>query len=199
MRRHWVAVVAVVLALVLVESWAPAQPRGGGRGPGGATRGMFMQGRGGSSMYLPDLTSSIQDLTDAQRKQIAAIREAAIAKIEQIQKQMNVDIKRQVLNPEQITVMEQAERARTHRGPGGVILTDEQLAKYNALRAEIGKIEDREARGEAYKKMFEEMQATYTDEQKKQAADMRARFTRGRGNRGGGAPGGGAPGGGGNR
>jgi hypothetical protein len=198
MRRYWLSVAALALALGLVASSALVQERGGGadrprRGAaqGGARRGMMFSRGGTSSVYLPDLTSRIPGLTDAQRKQIASIREAAIAKIREIQKKMNDDIKRQVLNPEQITLMEQAERRITHRGPGGVILTDEQLAKYNALRAEVAKIQDPEARREAYRKMSEDMQATYTEEQKKQAADMRARFTRQRGGRTRGGAGGG--------
>ncbi len=188
MKRYWMSVVVVALALGLVASSALVQERGGGRDRarqgatrGGDRRGMMFSRGGGSGVSVPDLTSRIPDLTDAQKKQIASIREAVMAKIRELQKKMNEDIKRQVLNPEQITLMEQAERRMTHRGPGGIILTDEQLAKYTALRAEAGKVQDPTARREAYRKMFEEMQATYTDEQKKQAAEMRARFTRGRG------------------
>jgi len=199
MRRHWLSVAAVALALGLVASSALVQERGGradrprrGAAQGGARRGMtytparrgMMYTPGGpGSIYIPDLTSRIPGLTDAQRKQVARIREAAIAKMREIQKRMNEDIKR-VLKPDQVKLMEQAERRITHRGPGGVILTDEQLAKYNALRAEAAKIEDPTARREAYRKMYEEMQATYTDEQKKQAAEMRARYRRVRGGAG---------------
>ena len=93
---------------------------------------------------------------------------------------MNADIKR-VLTPEQAKAMEDAQRQVTHRGPGGVILTDQQKAILDAARADAAKVDDRAARAEIMRKATEQIQATYTDEQKQQAEQRRARFTRMRG------------------
>lgn len=131
---------------------------------------------------------AVDDLTEDQRKQIADLRAALLAKIQELKKKMEEEVK-QVLTPAQKDKMEAAQRAAALRGPGGVTLTPEQKAKLDAAREAAGKIEDPQARREFLQKAMAEIRATYTEEQKKQEADRRNRFRRGR--RGANRPGGG--------
>jgi hypothetical protein len=173
--------VACALALGLVTSLAWVQEADPGQR--GArrqrrfdrTRMMTMRARGGG--LLRDYTAGIRDLTDQQRRQIAGIRQAALAKVRELEAQMNADIKR-VLTPAQAQAMEQAQRQVTHRGPGGVILTDQQKKILDDARADAAKVDDPAARAEIMRKANEQIQATYTEEQKKQAEERRARFSR---------------------
>jgi len=203
MRRYGMLVVLAALALGLVASDLLAQPQGGGdrgRGaPGGATRVSRFGGgmMGGGSVFMPDHTARIEGLSAQQREQITAIRKVTTDKIAELQKQMNAEIKQRVLTPAQATQMEEAERAATHRGPDGVTMTDAQKKVMDEARAEAGKIEDREARTAIMQEAMEKIRASYTDEQKKAAADARSRFQRG-GPGGGNRPGGNRPAGGGN-
>ena len=120
---------------------------------------------------------AVDDLSADQRRQIADLRAALLAKIQELKKKMDEDVK-QVLTPAQKEKMEAAQRAAALRGPGGVTLTPEQKAKLDAAREAAGKIEDREARREFLQKAIAEIRATYTEEQKKQEAERRDRFRR---------------------
>lgn len=189
MKRYWVSLVVVGLAVALLASPALVQERGEGqtrrgqRARGTSRGGMMMMRRPGGA-YLPDYTRSIRDLSDQQRAQIREIRQAAQEKIREIQKRMNDDI-RKLLTPEQAKAMDEAERRVTHRGPGGVILTDAQKKVLDDARAQAAKAEDREARSAILREAYQKVQATYTDEQKKQAEEMRQRFSTRRGRPGG--------------
>lgn len=176
MRRYWMAVVAGALALGLVASTAWVQQRDpGNQQPRRGARDRMMMMRPGGAGMLRDYTAGIRDLTAQQRRQIADIRRAAMEKVRELEKQMNADIKK-VLTPAQAKAMEEAQRRVTHRGPGGVTLTDQQKAVLDNARADAAKVEDREARAEIMRKAYEQIQATYTAEQKKQAEERRNRF-----------------------
>ena len=177
MSRWWKSLAAMSLALGLVASVALVQDRpAAGRARG---RGVGMRGGRGGGM-LPDLTAGLPGLTDAQKADIAKIRQAVLARIQDLQKKMNSDIKR-LLTPEQVKAMEQAQRRRTHRGPGGITMTDEQKVILDAARAEAAKVTDPDARRKILRDASDKIQASYTDEQKKEAEERRAR--RGRGGR----------------
>jgi len=87
---------------------------------------------------------------------------------------MNGDIKK-LLTPAQAKAMEEAERRITHRGPDGVTLTDAQKTILDEARANAAKAENREARAAILQAANEKIRATFTDEQKKQAAERPAR------------------------
>ena len=128
---------------------------------------------------LPNYTAGIRDLTEDQRKQIADIRSDTLKKIRQLEKQVNVEIKK-LLSPEQVKAMEAAQRRVTHRGPDGVTLTDQQKAMMDAARAAVAKAESREERTKIMRDATEKVRASYTDQQKKDIEARRARFRRGR-------------------
>ena len=208
MKRYLTFFAVVGLAIAVAAPWAVSQEgdrpegrrpqrdrRGGGgpqgRGPGGGGRGPMMgRGgpmRGGRMGGAPDPTRQIRDLTEAQRKQIDEFRRKAQEKIRAIQQEMNEEI-RGVLNPEQKAAFDEALKRITHRGPDGVILTDEQKKVFDDARAQAREAGDPQARGEIMQATIEKIRATYTDEQKKQAAEAQQRF-------GGQQPGGERPGG----
>jgi len=193
MRRYGMFL-AGALALCLVASIALVQEREGrstnraARGTaGGRTSrfGGYMFGGGGrGGVYLPDYTRRLTDVSAEQRKQINEIRQATSDKIAELQKRMDAEIKK-VLTPEQVKAMEQAQRRVTHRGPDGVTMTDAQKKIVDEARAEAAKVDDREARSAIMQEAMEKVRAGFTEEQKKQAEEMRERMnrfrTRGRG------------------
>ncbi len=192
MRRCWVLV--AVLAAGLVGLSALAQEAGRDRPQRGRdragrdrTRGMDRTRGGFVSLNVRGL-SAVTDLSEDQRKQIEEIRRAALQKVQEIQKQMEQDV-RKVLTPEQLKKLEDAQRQAALRGPDGVTLTPEQRAILDQARADAAKVDDREARMKIMREAQEKVRASYTEEQKKQAEEARAR--RGRGRRPGGQPGGG--------
>ncbi len=132
--------------------------------------------------------SAVTDLSEDQRKQIEEIRRAALQKVQEIQRQMEQDVKR-VLTPEQLKKLEDAQRQAALRGPGGVTLTPEQRAILDQARADAAKVDSREARRKIMQDAYEKVRASYTEEQKKQAEEARSR--RGRTRRPGGESGGG--------
>ena len=197
MKRRWMAVGVVALVVGLMASTALVQegearkdrPPGGGRGDRG---GMWGRGGGGGGA-LPDYTAGIRDLNQDQRRQISEIRRATLEKVRQLEQQMNEQIKR-LLTAEQLKAMETAQKQATHRGPDGVIMTDEQKRIMDEAREAAGKVESREERAKIMSEATEKVRASYTDEQKKQAEENRARFQRGGaagGRKGGGSKGGG--------
>jgi len=188
-RRLWV--LAAMAAVGLLGYSALAGQEGGDqertqrrrvrRDQGRQRMGRFGRGARGNFVMLnvPGL-QAVEDLSDEQQKQIDEIRKALLAKIEEMKKQMAEDVKR-VLTAEQAAKMEEAKKKAALRGPGGVTLTQEQKDKMDAAREAAGKIEDRQARMEFLRKAMEEIRATYTEEQKKQAEASRGRFRRTRG------------------
>jgi hypothetical protein len=187
MKRYWSSVVVVlVLGLLVSVAWVQ-EDRPAGQRP---ARGMMMASRGFMGMASPlrDYTVGLPNVTAEQRREINAIRAVALAKVRDLEKQMNEDIKK-VLTPEQGKAMVEAERRVTHRGPGGVIMTDAQKKVLDDARDQAEKADTPEARGQIMKDAYEKIQATYTEEQKKQAEESRARFQRDRGTRGGARPG----------
>ena len=208
MRRNWMAVAVTMLAVGAMVFLAVAQAgerggrAGGGRAGGGRAGGgrpggggMAFGGRFTGGGMLPDYTARIPDLSADQRKQIATLREQTMAKIRELQEQMNAQIKHRILTPEQAKLMEEAQRRVTHRGPGGITMTDAQKKIMDDARAQAAKVEGREAKMQIMRDAYEKIQASYTDEQKKQSAERRKRFeemrNRGRGARGGAREGGG--------
>ena len=192
MKRSWMIVGVALLVVGLVASTALVQEgkaragrRGGRRGGRG---GSMMMSRGGGGA-LPDHTASIRDLTAEQRTQIREVRRATMKKVRKLEKEMNDEIKK-LLTAEQVQAMETAQKRVTHRGPGGVIMTDEQKAIWDEARATAGKAEGREERARIMQEASETIRASYTDEQKKQAEAQRARWG-GRGSRKGRRKGGG--------
>ena len=176
MKRHWIAATAAAFVLALVASTAWVQDGAEGEAPRrGQRRGApGRMGRGAGGGALPDYTRGIEGVTDQQRKQIADLRTAALDKIKEIEKQMNAKIK-SLLTPAQVTAMEQAQRRVTHRGPGGVTMTDEQKKIMDDAREQAQKVEGREAKMEIMRAANTKVLESYTDEQKKEAARTRGR------------------------
>jgi len=192
MKRHWVSVAVVALAVGLMASSAlvqTARPGGAARRARGTRMGM-MGMRGGGFGVLQDYTRGIRDLSPEQQRQIAAVRAAAMEKYRELEAAMNRDIKK-LLTPAQVQAMEEAQKRVTHRGPDGVIMTDAQKKIMDDARAQAAKVDSREARMEIMRDAMEKIRASYTEEQKKQAEERRTRFQRGgRQGRGGRQPGG---------
>jgi len=183
MRRYGTLVAVVGLVLALGASWVLSQddaprgrrPQGGERGrragrPDGARPGMM----GGPGGRRQDPLARIPNLTDEQRKQIGEIRKAAMEKIRKIQQQMHEDIKK-LLTDEQAKAFEAGRQGMMRRGPGGVTLTDEQKKILDDARAKAREADDPEARGKIMREAMEKVRASFTDEQKKQAAEGRRR------------------------
>jgi len=175
MKRYWLCVAAAGVALAVLASTALVQERAEGeRRPGArADRARPMMG-GRAGLVVMDYSAGIRDLSPEQRKQIGEIRRATVVKLEELQKQMNGDIKK-LLTPAQAKAMEETERRITHRGPDGVTLTDAQKTILDEARANAAKAENREARAAILQAANEKIRATFTDEQKKQAAERPAR------------------------
>ena len=182
MKRTLLFFAVVGLAAAVAGSWALAQDarpddrrpargdrvRPQGPPPGGGPGGMRPPMMGGQRGPVADPFARIPDLTDEQRKQIAVIREKAMEKVRKIQDQMYEDA-RKLLTPEQAKALDEQRRQITHRGPGGVVLTDEQKRILDDARAEAGKANDPEARRKIMQEATEKVTASFTDEQKKQA------------------------------
>ena len=184
MKQLWV--LAAMAAVGLLVFSALAQDEGGNQERDRQARRDRMRqrmarfgARGRGSMVSLNVAGLqvVDDLSDDQKKKIADLRAALLAKIQELKKRMDEDVKR-VLTPAQKDKMEAAQRAAALRGPGGVTLTPEQKAKLDAAREAAGKIEDRQARREFLQKATAEIRATYTEEQKKQEAERRNRFRR---------------------
>ena len=182
MKSHWMIVLTAMFVLGLMASLAwvqePAEGEAPRRGGGRGERGAFMRGRGRGEA-LRDYTRGIEGLTAEQKKQIAETRKAALEKVKQIEKQMNAKIKG-VLTPEQGKAMAEAQRRVTHRGPGGAIMTDEQKKIVDDARERAAKVESRDQRREIMREAYNKVRESYTEEQRKQAEEGRAR---GRGRR----------------
>jgi len=117
---------------------------------------------------LPDYTRSVPNLTPEQRARIAKVRQATLEKVKQLEKQMNDNIKK-LLTAEQVKAMEEAQRRVTHRGPDGVILTDEQKRILDDAREQAAKLDDPAAARQIMQEAMEKIRASYTEEQKAQA------------------------------
>jgi len=139
-----------------------------------------MMGRRGQmiSLNTPGL-NAVDDLTDDQKKEIAAIRKAAMEKMQALKKQMDADVMAQLTPEQRAKAVEAAKRAAARRG--GVTLTDDQKAILDAARKAAAEEDDREAKMKIMREAMQKIRESYTDEQKKQAAERRRRF--GGGNR----------------
>jgi hypothetical protein len=182
MKRCWVLV--ALLAAGLLSLSALAQEEGGQRrqrraGRDTARRGaMGRRDRGAFVSLNVAGLSAVDDLSEDQQRQIAELRKAALAKVQEIQKQMEDDVKK-VLTPAQLQKLEEARKRVAMRGPGGVTMTEAQKAVMDEARAAAAKVEDRQARMKIIREAMEKVRASYTDEQKKQAEAARNRFRRG--------------------
>ena len=184
MKRHWIALFVVCLAIGLMVAPALAQPRPGGGGNQGGRGGRYGGGGGFSGMYsrggssgdpFQDYTREIPDLTDGQRREIANIRRAAIERFKELEKRMNEDIKK-ALTREQAQIMDDIQYRSTHRGPGGIIMTEEQKKVWDEARAAAAGAEG-EKRSQIYREAYEKIRESSTEEQTKAAEDERAART----------------------
>jgi len=180
MKRHWMIALTAMFVLGLLATSAlvqePTEQERPRRARPRRERAEFMRGLGRREA-LPDYTRGIEGLTEEQTKKIAEIRKAALEKVKQLEEQMNAKIKG-VLTPEQTKAMESAQRRVTHRGPGGVIMTDAQKKIIDDAREKAEKAESREERREIMREAYEKVRASYTEEQKKQAEEARPRGAR---------------------
>jgi len=186
MRRYGILIGVAALVLGLVASTALVQEQQDRENARTRERARAQRARtvrrGGAGGLLRDLTAGIRDLTPEQKRQVAGIRQAALAKVRQIERQMNEDIKK-VLTPEQVKAMEAAQQQAARRGRGGITLTDEQRKIITDARAEAQKADGPEARREIMRAAYEKVRATYTEQQKKQAEQARTRMRQRQGNR----------------
>ena len=174
MKRNVILTVAVGLCVVLAASWVVAQEAGerprrraGDREPGARRRA---GPGGGGAVRGPN----IPNLTDDQRKKIGEIRRAGMAEIRKIQEKMNEDIKK-LLTPEQAKAFDAQRQRGARRGPGGVTLTDEQQKILDDARGRAREAGDRQAAMEIMREANEKVRASFTEEQKAQAAQGRRR------------------------
>ena len=189
-KRHWavvgiVAMGALVLTALAQDATEPAAGERGARRAGNRdqARRQMMARRGGQGISLntPGL-NAVDDLTDEQKAKIAAIRKAAMEKMQELKKQMDADVLAE-LTPEQKAKAAAAAKAAARRGPGGITLTDDQKKILDDAREAASKVDDREAKMKIMREAMEKVRATYTDEQKKQAEARGGRGGRERGKR----------------
>ena len=166
MKRQWITTLTAVVTLVLMTgSLVAKEARDRAKGRGGQDRAKRAPRGPGRGQKMPDI-----GLTEDQKKEIAGIRKAGMAKVKDAKPEERREIMAQIRKDiHAVFTKEQLEKLQKARGEGGqgrggrpdLGLTDEQKEKMAAIRKETAtkmkdaKPGDRKAIMEESRKKFE--------------------------------------------